>query len=1483
MAAGPGKHKLLGAGPTEPWSVREKLCLASSVMRSGDQNWVSVSRAIKPFAEPGRPPDWFSQKHCASQYSELLETTETPKRKRGEKGEVVETVEDVIVRKLTAERVEELKKMIKETQEKYRKKKMEEEEAEVKRKATDAAYQARQAVKNPPRRLTSVMVRSPAGSTSPGRDYVLGDLSQQAVEETSPGVMMLPMVTPGTLPSTPVASFIGIPDTPPGSAPLDAPITPVTDDSPQKKMLGQKATPPPSPLLSELLKKGSLLPTSPRLVGESEMAVASGHMNSSGVLLEVGGVLPVLHGGEMQLASGAIPASPAASGAPTLSRLLEAGPAQFTTPLASFSAVASETPAKLLPPPVESVSQATIVMMPTLSAPSVVPPSATPESVVTGSQSDTCVSMEAVSDPHTVTVSMDSSEISMIIDSIKKECLGGGIGSTAGPSKDHTMDGKEDLDLAEKMGIAVSYTGEELDFETVGDIIAIIEDKGDDHPEVLDVAAVEAALSFCEETDDPQALTGPWEHPVQQDHEKQAQIPQVAVTVKQERQDSEEPEAKEIQDLISIGDLGSEIKTESEELEQNELDFEEAAVAAVQIAETPELRSQETEELQKAAAIMGENSKAETESAKGGEAAAAAHSTVKIEMLPDDDSSPTHVPSASDDSSQADVQHKFELSESLKEETRAAFGKDAQGEDDDEDGASEAASLEEPKEEDQGEGYLSEMDNEPPVSESDDGFSIHNAPLQSHTLADSIPSSPASSQFSVCSEDQEAIQAQKIWKKAIMLVWRAAANHRYANVFLQPVTDDIAPGYHSIVQRPMDLSTIKKNIENGLIRTTAEFQRDIMLMFQNAVMYNSSDHDVYHMAVEMQRDVLEQIQQFLATQLIMQTSESGISAKSLRGRDSTRKQDASEKDSVPMGSPAFLLSLFMGRAWLWLESKRVSPSESVKSSCLSPSSSWDSSLEQEVGSWRTNKEAAVEEQEEEDCRLESREPLVWEDGSEELQEEAGQCEQDSLLQFLLEVTHLMEPLCISGTGSTHDHWAFSAFGQQEEREILSFKEEMTGPPVPSGEERQLPVLMEEAGDLQVPGREVEKARVPQVSGEPQVLGWEAGEPDEQQILEAETGELQVPGGEESNSGAQRGLNFPVEDEEEMEEEEIRKLLMDETYSDMSALEEAFPDSVKGDVLEQSESHLLEEDELSAHGDSKSCSVRASLADSSLMSPASSPLVPLSWDRPLRHLLFKKTLLSIWKMIASHRYSGPFLKPVSDKQAPGYKDVVRRPMDLTNIKRRLSKGQIRTTAQFQRDLMLMFQNALMYNSSDHHVHRMAVEMQREVLEQLQLLGEALLCSEERLGFGRRVLCAHAEVELSVGHVVVEHVSGEGARAGGGAGARSDSGAIVPGAAGQCEPDRAAAGLAQTHPQALQMHPERIIVLAGDTLPIEVYCHIPVMCEDRSLPYAYIPSKSDLGTAGGSKRPTCVIMIKPHEEYQEAYDECWEEVVSLPVPL
>ncbi|KAL0993958.1 hypothetical protein UPYG_G00116080 [Umbra pygmaea] len=805
MASGVGKHKLLCLGPTEPWSVREKLCLATSVMKSGDQNWVSVSRAIKPFAEPGRPPDWFSQKHCASQYSELLENTETPKRKRGEKGEVVETVEDVIVRRLTAERIEELKRLIKDTQEKHRKlkkeaeliqaghldpkleelwgeiveKKMqEEEESEVKRKATDAAYLARQAVKNTPKRVPSVTLCSPPGCSSPGLEFCQGDTPPSTAED------------PGT--SAPVvAGFIPLTEAC-GLGGPEAGLGALLDDTPQKKLLGQKATPPPSPLLSELLKKGSLLNTSPRLVGECDLP---GNMTIAHDLQLTGSVLP-----------GCL-----ATGAPTLSRLLEAGP-QFSAPMGSLA----------------SSSESSSVLLTASATPTMETPTSLRKGVVEG----------AVSRPGT------------------------------GQGREENL-------------VTVSYMGDELDLETVGDIIAIIEDKVDENAEALDAAAVEAALSLCEETGT--ALSGPWEpgpfkppectpsgasHPSSLHGSLDGKIH--GGTLACESQDNCPPGYKH---PLSVG---SHLPCSPSSCSATDLELAQAVGSRLQ----PD---------------SGEGnlvSPQETIKCEGEEWAQQGADTPQ----PDCEDSPmSRRPSK-------DVKEEEEEGASDGDEGSASETKEGPGGDEeDEEGGGDGA-----------EAYMSEA--EPPASESEDGYSLHTASssLQLHTTAESIPSSPASSQFSMCSEDQEAIQAQKIWKKAIMLVWRAAANHRYANVFLQPVTDDIAPGYHSIVHRPMDLSTIKKNIETGLIRTTAEFQRDIMLMFQNAVMYNSSDHDVFHMALEMQRDVLEQIQQFLATQLIMQTSESGISAKSLRGRESTRKQDPSDKDCVPMASPAFLLSLFDG-------------------------------------------------------------------------------------------------------------------------------------------------------------------------------------------------------------------------------------------------------------------------------------------------------------------------------------------------------------------------------------------------------------------------------------------------------------------------------------------------------------------------------------------------------------------------------------------
>lgn len=51
-----------------------------------------------------------------------------------------------------------------------------------------ASVVARQAVKTPPRRLPTVMVRSPVDSASPGGDYPLGDLTPTTMEEATSGV-----------------------------------------------------------------------------------------------------------------------------------------------------------------------------------------------------------------------------------------------------------------------------------------------------------------------------------------------------------------------------------------------------------------------------------------------------------------------------------------------------------------------------------------------------------------------------------------------------------------------------------------------------------------------------------------------------------------------------------------------------------------------------------------------------------------------------------------------------------------------------------------------------------------------------------------------------------------------------------------------------------------------------------------------------------------------------------------------------------------------------------------------------------------------------------------------------------------------------------------------------------------------------------------------------------------------------------------------
>eukprot|EP00041_Stephanoeca_diplocostata_P034056 m.1142371 g.1142371 ORF g.1142371 m.1142371 type:complete len:158 (+) comp24454_c0_seq3:134-607(+) len=78
------------------------------------------------------------------------------------------------------------------------------------------------------------------------------------------------------------------------------------------------------------------------------------------------------------------------------------------------------------------------------------------------------------------------------------------------------------------------------------------------------------------------------------------------------------------------------------------------------------------------------------------------------------------------------------------------------------------------------------------------------------------------------------------------------------------------------------------------------------------------------------------------------------------------------------------------------------------------------------------------------------------------------------------------------------------------------------------------------------------------------------------------------------------------------------------------------------------------------------------------------------------------------------------------------------------------------------------------------------------------------------------------------------------------------------------------------KALRKGSKGICIIAGDISPIDVISHVPVMCEEASIPYIFVPSKQDLGAAGQTKRPTSIVLIKSSDASDEEYSDLVKEV-------
>ena len=71
---------------------------------------------------------------------------------------------------------------------------------------------------------------------------------------------------------------------------------------------------------------------------------------------------------------------------------------------------------------------------------------------------------------------------------------------------------------------------------------------------------------------------------------------------------------------------------------------------------------------------------------------------------------------------------------------------------------------------------------------------------------------------------------------------------------------------------------------------------------------------------------------------------------------------------------------------------------------------------------------------------------------------------------------------------------------------------------------------------------------------------------------------------------------------------------------------------------------------------------------------------------------------------------------------------------------------------------------------------------------------------------------------------------------------------------------------------------LIVLAADAEPIEILLHLPLLCEDKNVPYVFVSSQKALGRACGVSRPVISVSIMKEDQGQNKWGKTIQEIRS-----
>ncbi len=61
------------------------------------------------------------------------------------------------------------------------------------------------------------------------------------------------------------------------------------------------------------------------------------------------------------------------------------------------------------------------------------------------------------------------------------------------------------------------------------------------------------------------------------------------------------------------------------------------------------------------------------------------------------------------------------------------------------------------------------------------------------------------------------------------------------------------------------------------------------------------------------------------------------------------------------------------------------------------------------------------------------------------------------------------------------------------------------------------------------------------------------------------------------------------------------------------------------------------------------------------------------------------------------------------------------------------------------------------------------------------------------------------------------------------------------------------------KAIERGMAKFVVIAEDVEPPEVVAHLPLLCEEKKVPYIFVPNKNQLGSSSGIEVPAASVAI------------------------